>query len=259
MDRRSFVTSALALGGAAIASHGVNAEAADAQASPTREFYQLRRYTLRNGPQTALIQNYFQHALIPALNRMGFPQTGAFQLDVGPDTPTFYMLIPSTSAEKLLTLDLDLPHDTEFAKAAADFWAAPATATAFERVDVTMMSAFTGFPKPAKRIFQLRIYESPSHAAHMKKVAMFNEGEIAIFQKTGLTPVFFAHNLSGTKLPSLTYMLTFADIAELTAHWATFANSPEWKELSGRPGLSNAEIVNNITNLYLSPLPSSQI
>jgi hypothetical protein len=239
--------------------------ATDAQAAPpTREFYQIRHYTLRNGLQLSLAQNYFQQALIPALNRMGIPQVGTFKLDVGPDTPSYYVLIPSISAEKLLTLDLELPHDAEFAKVAADFWSAPATATAFERVDVTMMSAFAGFPKliapkPTKRIFQLRTYESPSNAAHMKKVDMFENGEIAIFQKTGLTPVFFAHNLSGLKLPSLTYMLTFADIAELTAHWATFGSSPEWKELSHRPGLSDAEIVNNITNLYLSPLPSSQI
>ncbi len=235
-----------------------------AQATPTREFYQLRRYVLRNGPQLTLAQNYFQHALVPALNRLGIAQVGTFKLDIGPETPSYYVLIPSPSAETLLTLDLKLPQDAEFAKAAADFWAAPATAAAYDRVDVSMMSAFNGFPKliapkPAKRIFQLRTYESPGYAAHMKKVEMFENGEIAIFQKTGLTPVFFAHNLSGTRLPSLTYMLTFDDVAQLTAHWSAFGSSPEWKEISHRPGYSDADIVNNITNLYLSPLPGSQI
>ena len=238
----------------------INAQAA----APAREFYQLRHYTLRNGPQTALAQSYFKDALIPALNRMGIPQVGTFKLDIGPETPSYYVLIPSTSPEKLLTLDLDLPKDAEFAKAAADFWGAPAAAAAYQRVDVSMMSAFDGFPKliapkPTKRIFQLRTYESPSYAAHAKKVSMFENGEIAIFQKTGLTPVFFGHNLSGTRLPSLTYMLTFADVAELSAHWSAFGSSPEWKDISHRPGFSDADIVNNITNLYLSPLASSQI
>jgi hypothetical protein len=260
MNRRNFVTSTLALGGAAITGNEVSGQSA----GPAREFYQLRRYALRNGAQTTLTQEYFAHALVPALNRMGIAQVGTFKLDVGPGTPTYYVLIPSTSAATLLTLDLDLPHDTEFAKAAAEFWNAPVTATAFERVDVSMMSAFAGFPKliapkQGKRIFQLRTYESPSHAAHVKKVEMFEGGEIAIFQKTGLTPVFFARNLSGANLPSLTYMLTFADVTELTAHWSTFVSSSEWKELSHRPGLSDADIVNNITNLYLSPLASSQI
>ena len=65
--------------------------------------------------------------------------------------------------------------------------------------------------------------------------------------------------LAGTRLPSLTYMLTFDDVAELNAHWSVFGSSPEWKELSHKPGYTDPEIVNNITNLYLSPLPSSQI
>ncbi len=261
LDRRQLLRGAAALG-TAIAVKG-EMKAQTANANP-REFYQLRRYDLRNGPQTAMAQDYFAKALIPALNRMGMPHIGTFKVDVGPETPSYYVLIPSSSAETLLTLDLALTTDKEFVSVAAPFWNAPATAPAFVRTETSMMQAFAGFPKlvtpkPGKRIFQLRTYESPSYAAHATKVEMFEKGEIAIFQKSGLTPVFFAHNLAGTRLPSLTYMLTFADVAELTAHWAVFGSSPEWKEISHRPGYSDAEIVNNITNLYLSPLPSSQI
>ena len=260
MNRRSFVASAAALSGIAMSGGEMAAQAT----TTGKEFYQLRRYDLRNGPQTAMAQKYFAQALVPALNRMGMPQVGTFKLDIGPETPAYYVLIPSASAETLLTLDMRLAADAEFSKAAADFWNAPATAPAFQRAEVSMMSAFAGFPKlvapkPGKRIFQLRTYESPGYAAHMKKVEMFETGEIAIFQRTGLTPVFFAHNLAGTRLPSLTYMLTFTDVAELTAHWSAFGSDPAWKELSHKPGYTDPEIVNNITNLYLSPLPSSQI
>lgn len=233
------------------------------QSTATREFYQIRKYELRNG-QTAGAQAYFADALIPALNRMGATKVGTFALSIGPETPTYYVLIPSTSPEMLLELNLRLAADAQFTKATASFWSAPATAPAFQREDVTMLSAFNGFPtlnapKPGKRIFQLRTYESPSFAAHVKKVEMFETAEIAIFQKNGLTPVFFAHNLTGSRLPSLTYMLTFEDTAELNAHWSAFASDPAWKELSHKPGYTDAEIVNNITNLYLSPLQSSQI
>ena len=88
---------------------------------------------------------------------------------------------------------------------------------------------------------------------------MFNEGEIAIFTRTGLTTVFFADTLIGTRMPSLTYMLTFPDLAELTKSWSTFGADPAWKELSHRPGYTDPEIVSNISNLYLSPLSCSQI
>ena len=74
-------------------------------AQAAQEFYLLRKYALRNGSQLALTQNYFEHALIPALNRMSITPVGAFKLDIGPETPTYYLLIPATSVETLATLD----------------------------------------------------------------------------------------------------------------------------------------------------------
>ncbi len=235
-----------------------------AQPAAGREYYQLRKYTLRTGPQMALTQNYFEQALIPALNRLSISPVGAFKLDVGPETPTFYLLMPATSVETLTTVDLRLAEDSEFMKSAAPFWGAAAAAPAFERVEGTLMAAFAGWPKltapkPGKRIFQLRTYESASVAAHNRKVRMFNEAEIAIFTRTGLNTVFFGDTLVGSRMPSLTYMLTFADVAELNAHWSVFGSDPAWKELSHRPENADAEVVSNISNLYLSPLSCSQI
>jgi hypothetical protein len=268
MERREFVKSAVAAGVGAGAAFGAEPQA-KAQAEARQEFYQLRKYTLRNGPHLALTQGYFEKALIPALNRLGMAPVGAFKLDIGPQTPTYYALIPSTSAEMLVTLDARLGKDPEDVKGAAGFRDAPASAPAFERAERSLLSAFAGWPKLVapklvdeklpKRIFQLRTYESPSQVAHTRKVAMFNEAEIAIFTRTGLTPVFFGDTLIGTRMPSLTYMLTFADTAELTAHWAAFSADAAWKELSHRPGNTDAEIVSNISNLYLSPLACSQI
>ncbi len=167
---------------------------------PSREFYQLRKYALQTGPQLALVQNYFEHALIPALNRMAMAPVGAFKLDIGPETPTYYLLIPATSVEMLVTLDLRLTEDAEFMKTSAAFWGAPASA--FVRVESSLMSAFAGWPKIVapksdKRIFQLRTYESAGYAGHVRKVQMFNEAEIGIFTRTGLTPVFFGDTLIG--------------------------------------------------------------
>ena len=137
------------------------------------------------------------------------------------------------------------------------------------RTERTLLAAFSGWPrltapkaidgKRPKRIFQLRTYESPSQVAHTAKMRMFNEAEIALFQRAGLAPVFFADTLIGTRMPCLTYMLTFPSLADLQAHWATFSADPDWHTLSHKPGNTDAEIVSNITNLYLSPLDSSQI
>jgi hypothetical protein len=262
VERRAFVKSALATAGlASSVSYGQQQET---KSAAQQEYYQLRTYTLRTGPQLALTQGYFERALIPALNRLHMSPVGAFKLDIGPETPTYYVLIPSTSAEALLTLDTTLGRDPEYVKAAAGFRDAPATAPAYVRSERTLLSAFAGWPKlvapkPGKRIFQLRTYESPSQVTHSRKVQMFNEAEIGIFTRTGLNPVFFGDTLIGTRMPCLTYMLTFADIAELTQHWAAFGSDPAWRELSRRPGNTDPEIVSNISNLYLSPLSCSQI
>jgi hypothetical protein len=263
LERREFVRSALVSAGAAFGPDSRSPE------EPRQEFYQLRTYTLRNGPQLALTQGYFERALIPALNRLEMGPVGAFKLDIGPETPTYYVLIPSASVEALVGLDTRLGKDAEYVKAASGFRDAPASAPAFVRAERSLLSAFAGWPKLVapkpidgkmpKRIFQLRTYESPSQVAHARKVQMFNEAEIAIFTRVGLTPVFFGDTLIGTRMPSLTYMLTFASTAELTERWAAFSADAAWKELSHKPGNTDAEIVSNISNLYLSPLECSQI
>ena len=268
MRRRQFLTRSLAA--ATASTLGNPAELAAAQqagSSQTRQFYELRQYRLQMGPQAKLLDDFLSGALIPALNRLGITPVGAFHLDIGPETPTLYLLLPSSDCELLATADLRMAEDTTFLKAAEPFWNAPAVQPAFVRVESSLLLAFEGWPaltlpsstaQHGKRIFQLRTYESPTYVAHVRKVEMFHRGEFAIFERTGLHPVFFSRTLVGPRQPSLTYMLTFADQAELNANWAKFGADPEWKKLSTAPRYSDP-IVSNITNLILSPAEYSQI
>jgi hypothetical protein len=269
LKRRTFLTSGLAT--AALAAAGESA-AQPAAASSAREYYQILRYQLQTGPQTKLAESYFGDALIPALTRMGMGPVGVFKLNFGSETPAFYVLIPGRSVEALATIDLRLAQDANFLKAAEPFWNAPAAAPAFLRVESSLLAAFEGWPRltpPAastaspearsKRVFQLRTYESPSYQDHVRKVEMFHKGEFEIFQKAGCHPVFFGDALIGSRLPQLTYMLSFANLAELEKGWAAFSADPDWKKLSSSPRYSYEAIVSNISNLILSPLAASQI
>ena len=157
---------------------------------------------------------------------MTITPVGAFKLDVGPETPTYYLLIPATSVEALVTLDMRLAEDTEFLKASTVvLGSAGLCARICARGDVRSCQPLRAGQnwlrrRAEKRIFQLRTYESAGYAAHVRKVQMFNEAEIGIFTRTGLAPVFFGDTLIGHRMPSLTYMLTFADVADLNAKWA---------------------------------------
>ena len=239
MQRRDFLTSSLAA--AAVALHP-NVSPAQSAAGKPREYYELRKYQLQSGPQGKLLQSYLSDALIPALNRMGFTPIGVFNLDLGPQTPTTYVLIPSTKLESLVSAELQLVKDEQFMKAAAPFWSAPASAPGFLRVESSLMIAFEGWPKlvvpPAqngKRVFQLRTYESPTPHDHVVKVDMFHNGEFDIFQKAGFWQVFYGDTLIGPRLPQLTYMLSFPELADMDAKWDAFRNDPDWKKTVG-PG-----------------------
>ena len=136
------------------------------------------------------------------------------------------------------------------------------------RVESSLLRAIAGVPKlvvPAgaaenkPRIFELRTYESHSKRANTKKIEMFNTGELAIFRRAGLRPVFFGETLIGTRMPNLTYMLTYDDMAEHDKCWHDFIADPEWKKLSTTPGYTDAEIVCNISNIFLRPTAYSQV
>ncbi|HEY0264962.1 MAG TPA: NIPSNAP family protein [Granulicella sp.] len=265
MRRRQFLSSAAAASALALTGQ---AQAQSTASGSKREYYQLRTYTLYSGVQNGLTEHYIADALIPALNRRGMTPVGAFSLAYGPETPTMYVIIPSTSVEELALLDLHLGADEEFLKAADPFWNAPAAAPAFQRVEYHLLAAFEGWPKitpsPAaaekgKRIYQLRTYESPSHKDHVRKVEMFHHGEFAIFARSGCGSVFYGDTLAGSRMPSLTYMLTFPDLAAMDKGWAAFNSDPEWKKLSSDPRFSSERIVSNVSNLVLTPLSCSQV
>lgn len=264
MKRREFLTTSLAASTLAL----TGSAQAQSSADGAREYYELRKYHMQTGPQTALTDSYMANALIPALNRLGIAPVGAFHLDIGPETPILYLLLPSTNLETLVTVDLKLAQDEEFMKAGEAFWSAPASAPAFIRRESSLLIAFEGHPKltlpPATaqrspRIFQLRTYESPSNRDHVLKIEMFHHGEFDIFRSAGIAPVFYGDTLVGPRMPNLTYMIPFRDLAELTAKWDVFRNDPAWKKLSGSPRYNFEAIVSNISNLILSPMPYSQI
>jgi NIPSNAP len=265
LQRRHFLSSSLAAAAVALAPAGSQAQTPSSKA---REYYELRKYQLVSGPQVKLMQTYVADALIPALNRLGFSPIGAFTLDLGPETPALYLLIPSASLEPLVTAELQLAKDETFMKAAAPFWSAPATAPPFVRVESSLMIAFEGWPKlvvppvtaqHGKRVFQLRTYESPTNQDHLIKVEMFHKGEFDIFQKAGFWNVFFGDTLIGPRMPQLTYMVSFPDISEIDVKWDAFRADPDWKKLSSLPRYSSEAIVSDISNLVLRPASFSQI
>lgn len=260
MQRRNFLAS--------IAASSILPVTVASAQTPQREYYELRRYKLRSGPQQKLTDRYLAEALIPALNRLGIKPVGAFSLDLGPETPTLYLLIPSTSVEALITVESRLASDDEYLKAGESFLTASAAQPPFERIESSLMIAFEGWPKlvvppvtaqKGSRVFQLRTYESPSIRDHQRKVEMFHSGEFDVFRRAGFWQVFYGDKLIGERLPNLTYMLSFPNLEGMNTKWNAFRADPEWKKLTASPKFNFESIVTNVSNLLLNPTSYSQI
>jgi hypothetical protein len=215
------------------------------------------------------LADFVQNAAIPALNRLGHTPIGAFEVVTGVATPTLFLLTPCATLESLASLDERLEADADYARAGTAYIDAPATDAPYVRQEVSLLAAFAKMPRlqvPAAtaargpRLFELRTYENPSEKAQRAKMRMFGEmGEIEIFRRVGLTPVFFSRTIVGPHMPNITYMLVHENTAGREKSWSTFSSDPEWRKLAATPGYSDADIVSNITTVLLRPAAYSQI
>src|SRR6478736_7627582 len=266
MQRREFLKTSLVASAAAVATTTAMAQTPNAKSTSDREFYELRQYHLRQGPMLKRFDDFYKDVAVPAWNRAGVSTVGVFDVMIGPDQPTKYVLLPFKSWDTMNAAREEFEADEVVLK--SDFANLPPTDPGYIRKESSVLLAFTGIPKleippqvaeKKSRLFELRTYEAHSRKANKKKVEMFNVGEIDIFRRAGLRPVFFGEGLIGTNLPKLTYMLVFDDMAARDKNWGTFGPDPEWKKLSTTPGYTNAEILTNITSVFLRPTGYSQV
>lgn len=259
MKRRDFLAASCAAG---LAPLGASAASA-ASAAAKKELYDLRLYQVASAEKKATLLDYLAKAAVPAWNRLGIRPVGIFEPLEG-EGYDLWVLLPHASCESLLTLGARLMADAAFVQAAAAVLDAPMNDPVYDRIESSLLVAFDGVPKielptnKPTRVFQLRIYESHNLAKAQKKIEMFNSGgELEIFRRVGMPPVFFGEALAGPRLPNLTYMLGFDDRAAMDAGWKAFLADPAWAKLKADP--QYADTVSNITNILLKPADGSQV
>jgi hypothetical protein len=216
--------------------------------------------------QPARLNDYLSAGLGPALERAGAKLAGAFANVIGPDGPYFVTISEFSSLaamqDALRLIASDGEHHKELQKFSAD------GGSPFVRIESSLLRSFDGMPsialpdvseKRPPRIFELRTYESQSFVTLNTKIGMFNTGEMQIFQRLGMRPVFFGETIVGPRQPNLMYMLSYDDLAARDKLWHDFATDPDWRKLSAKAELKDSEIVANISNVILRPLTFSPI
>ena len=264
MNRRTFLNSSLAVAG--VGSAVVSAEGAEGGTPPgAREYYELRSYTLKPEKQP-LLDEYLSKAFIPAVKRMGCGPVGVFAEEPAGGILTVTVLTVFQTPDQFATFAEKLAGDAEHQKAGAAYLEAPASDPVYLRIESSIIHALAGMPKIVApeagkpHIMNLRIYESHNERAGLKKIEMFNEGEFDVFKRAEMPVVFAGQTIIGSKMPNLTYMLTFPDDAGRKAGWGRFGkNDPIWKKFRSMHEYDDKEIVSHITNRVLTPTGYSEL
>ena len=198
----------------------------------------------RNQEQIKKTEQYLKTAFLPALHKTGIKKVGVFKL-IGNDTATdkrIYVLIPSSSLEKLSSLDEQFFKDQQVRSDGAVYFNQAYNEAPYERIETILIKAFTGMPNfvtpsltspLSERVYELRSYENPTENLHYKKIKMFNEGsEISIFSRLNFNAVFYGDVIAGCRMPNIMYMTTFNNRADRDEHWKQFSADAEWKKLA---------------------------
>ncbi|HEY1848346.1 MAG TPA: NIPSNAP family protein [Opitutaceae bacterium] len=263
LTRRDFLKATAAAGAAAALVPAARA-AGDSDAS---EYIELRAYRLRPGAGHELLDQYLSKALIPALNARGVAAVGAFTELEPKDGAAVWVLIPHPSLASVAAIDSSINAEASVQEAGEAYLSSPTKDhPAFDRIDSWLHLPFAGLPKLAvpplarqgkARVFEMRTYESFSELKALRKVAMFNAGEIGVMEEVGLSPVFYGQALVGRDLPHLTYMLCSENVPAHKRNWDRFLAHPVWKKLLADP--QYADTVQKITSRFLVPTAYSQV
>jgi hypothetical protein len=207
-------------------------------------YLELKTWRLHNSneQQASRVADYLQNGLGAALARTQGKLAGVFSNFIGPDGPYYLTLTqyPSLAAmeDALAKVSADGTHRQALEKLGNG------PGLPFVRVESSLVRSFGMAPesggaeageKRPSRIFELRTYESQTFTTLARKISMFTGGEMQIFQRLGMRPVFFGETIVGPKQPNLTYMLSYHDLAARDRLWHQFGSDPEWKKLKGEP------------------------
>ena len=226
-----------------------------------KDFYELKVYQLTGRRSIAQLGKYYTEAVIPFLNSLG-AKVGMFTEYGMEEPPKIYTLHVYKKPEDYFNAVVKMRTDDRFLDAAEAFFEIPADRPVYERYETFLMTAFDAIPQAkmpddGRKLLELRTYESYNEDAARRKVMMFNDEELPLFEKVGLHPVFFGQVLAGRFMPALIYMLWFEDMEQRDANWKKFGSSDEWKKMSSKEIYANT--VSKVKKKFLTPMEISQI
>ncbi len=227
MNRRSFAQS---IGSAAALSALADARAE--QPSRKTRLYRLDYYYFRQGSQGDRLHEFLSSQM--ALLARTSQSVGVFTSLIGPHVPATILLSGFAGLEEMEAADDRIQRSAGYQSALEKM--EKGDEPPYDRAERVLLRATHFSPeitplaeKPkAPRVFELRIYHSPSERQLRRLEERFAGPEMVCFHRAGIQPILYAETLAGPEMPNLTYLTPFASLAEREKAWDAFAEDPEW-------------------------------
>jgi len=197
-------------------------------------FYVLETFYLQQGAQVARMDDYFSRLVLPAFQKVRYNGPVIFlQSLIAPHMPQVVALYGFPSLEEMWNVHKRINEDPELVKSFEQWDSGD---SAFDQQSNIVLQAADYSPEivtPAEppktsRIFELRVYHSPTWRQLKALHERFAGPEIQIFHRTGIYPILYSSTLIGPNMPNLTYLIPFESLAAREKAWDAFAADPEW-------------------------------
>ncbi len=255
-DRRQFMGALPALMPAGLV--------ASAEEAPRTRFYVFEQYFLEQGTQPTRIHDFFSKALLPAVDRIHKGPKIFLEAVMAPHMPQVAAIFGVESPEQVWSISKALFADKDFSRA-FDQWEAgeapyvSTSASLLEATDYSPEIVAPGKPPAAPRVFELRVYHSPTARQNKALHQRFSSAEIKIFHRVGVNPILYTTTVFGANRPNLTYLIPFDTLAAREKAWAAFSADEEWVRVR-KESIDRGGQISSVMNISLyKAMPYSPI
>lgn len=207
-----------------------------AAAAAARRVFLLEHLYLKNGTQPGRIHEYLSKAALPALSRVHAGPKIVLEAVVASHMPQVAIIAGFDSLAHFGAVREKLQAGKEY-PAALEAWER-GEEPPYEHYSASLLEATDYCPevkadpdRKTPRIFELRVYHSPTWRQLAALHERFAGPEIRIFHRVGVRPILYTQTLFGQQMPNLTYLIPFENLAEREKAWTAFGADPEWAKV----------------------------
>lgn len=191
------------------------------------EFWSLENYYLKQGTQMARLHEFLRQGVLPAMKKAHSGPVIVMEAMVAQHMPQVAVAMGFASYQEWKDARAKIIENSKQWDSAPE--------QLFEHMSTTLLETAPYSPPAARvqqrekpRIFELRVYHSPSWTQLRALHERFAGPETKIFGRVGVHPIFYSSTIAGANMPNLTYLIPFENLAAREKAWDAFSADSEW-------------------------------